>query len=230
MVCSNAGSYSDEVAEFAIGLMLAAGKSIVKFDRAAEGGRLRAPEARRPRAAGGLLQGKDAGNRRIWRDRQVDGQAGEAFRDEGSRVREAPGQRQRGQVAQREGRADEAAPRIGRGGACGAPHESHQGLIGREELAAMRPGAMHRERRPGGGSPEGGDLRPPRRGIQGSSTRPTSGGRTRRAWSRSLPTCRSWSSRTSSGPRTASGPSAIITGTVGKGVVENLTRYFRGRR
>src|SRR5438309_5445024 len=33
VVCSNAGSYSDEVAEFAIGLMLAAGKSIVKFDR-----------------------------------------------------------------------------------------------------------------------------------------------------------------------------------------------------
>jgi len=27
----------------------------------------------------------------------------------------------------------------------------------------------------------------------------------------------------------ASGPSAIISGTVGKGVVENLTRYFRGR-
>src|SRR5208282_3416883 len=26
-----------------------------------------------------------------------------------------------------------------------------------------------------------------------------------------------------------SGPSAIITGTVGKGLVENLTRYFNGR-
>ncbi|MDG7020347.1 MAG: hypothetical protein JRN23_00275 [Nitrososphaerota archaeon] len=33
VVCSNAGGYSDEVAEFAIGLMLAAGKRIVKFDR-----------------------------------------------------------------------------------------------------------------------------------------------------------------------------------------------------
>ena len=30
--CSNAGAYSDEVAEFAIGLMLAAAKSIVRFD------------------------------------------------------------------------------------------------------------------------------------------------------------------------------------------------------
>jgi phosphoglycerate dehydrogenase-like enzyme len=27
----------------------------------------------------------------------------------------------------------------------------------------------------------------------------------------------------------ASGPSAIITGRVGKGLVENLTRYFEGR-
>ena len=33
VVCSNAGGYSDEVAEFAIGLMLASGKSIAKFDR-----------------------------------------------------------------------------------------------------------------------------------------------------------------------------------------------------
>ena len=33
VLCSNAGAYSDEVAEFAIGMMLAAGKSIVKFDR-----------------------------------------------------------------------------------------------------------------------------------------------------------------------------------------------------
>ncbi len=33
MICSNAGSYSDEVAEFAIGFMLAAGKSILVFDR-----------------------------------------------------------------------------------------------------------------------------------------------------------------------------------------------------
>ncbi|HUK75203.1 MAG TPA: 2-hydroxyacid dehydrogenase [Nitrososphaerales archaeon] len=33
VLCSNAGGYSDEVAEFAIGMMLAAGKSIVKFDR-----------------------------------------------------------------------------------------------------------------------------------------------------------------------------------------------------
>jgi phosphoglycerate dehydrogenase-like enzyme len=32
-VCSNAGGYSDEVAEFAIGLLLAAGKGLVKFDR-----------------------------------------------------------------------------------------------------------------------------------------------------------------------------------------------------
>ena len=33
VVCSNAGSYSDEVGEFAIGLMLAAGKSLARFDR-----------------------------------------------------------------------------------------------------------------------------------------------------------------------------------------------------
>jgi phosphoglycerate dehydrogenase-like enzyme len=33
VVCSNAGGYSDEVAEFAIGLLLAAGKDIVTFDR-----------------------------------------------------------------------------------------------------------------------------------------------------------------------------------------------------
>jgi phosphoglycerate dehydrogenase-like enzyme len=32
-VCSNAGGYSDEVAEFAIALLLAAGKGLVKFDR-----------------------------------------------------------------------------------------------------------------------------------------------------------------------------------------------------
>ena len=32
-ICSNAGAYSDEVAEFVIGLMLASGKSIIKFDR-----------------------------------------------------------------------------------------------------------------------------------------------------------------------------------------------------
>ena len=32
LMCSNAGAYSDEVAEFAIGLMLAATKSIVRFD------------------------------------------------------------------------------------------------------------------------------------------------------------------------------------------------------
>jgi phosphoglycerate dehydrogenase-like enzyme len=38
-VCSNAGGYSDEVGEFAIGLMLAAGKSIVRFDRQLRDGR-----------------------------------------------------------------------------------------------------------------------------------------------------------------------------------------------
>ena len=36
VVCSNAGGYSDEVGEFAWGLLLSAGKRIVKMDAADE--------------------------------------------------------------------------------------------------------------------------------------------------------------------------------------------------
>jgi len=41
VVCSNAGATRTRVAEFAVGLMLAAGKSIVKFDRVLRAGPLR---------------------------------------------------------------------------------------------------------------------------------------------------------------------------------------------
>jgi len=83
------------VAEFAVGLMLAAGKSIVKFDRVLRAGTSAHQRLDELGSQVTFFRGKTLGIVGMV-DRQVDGEAGQAVRDEGDGFREASDQRSRG--------------------------------------------------------------------------------------------------------------------------------------
>ncbi len=228
VVCSNAGSYSDEVAEFAIGLMLAAGKSIVKFDRQLRAGvyaRQRLDDLGRQVA---FLRGKTLG---IVGYGGIGRSTGRLARPFGMKVL----------AFGRHPVKERWVKRVkGKGGLTRLLRESDvvvlavpltnatRGLIGGEELAAMRPGATlvnvargevvqkeaiydHLVKNPG--FVYATDVWwPDKHGVE--------------SFSPDLPFLEL---ENFIGTPHASGPSAIISGTVGKGVVENLTRYFKGR-
>lgn len=227
VVCSNAGSYSDEVGEFAIGLMLAAGKSIVKFDRQLRAGvyaRQRLDDLGRQVA---FFRGKTLGivgyggiGRSTRRMARPFGMKVLAF----------------GRHPVRDGGVKQLR---GKGGLMRLLRESDvvllavpltnatRGLIGREELAAMKPGGMLVNVARGEVVQEEAIydhlVKNPRFVYATDVWWPDRQGA--ESFSPDLPLLEL---ENFIGTPHASGPSAIISGTVGKGVVENLTRYFKG--
>ena len=228
VVCSNAGGYSEEVAEFAIGLMLAAGKSIVKFDRELRAGAFahqRLDDLGRQVA---FFRGKTLGIVGYGGIGRATARMAKPF---GMKVL----------AFGRHPVSDKGVKSLrGRAGLMKLLRESDvvvlavpltnvtRGMIGREELGAMRPGGKlvnvargevvqkeaiydHLVKNPGFAYatdvwwPDG-------QGVE--------------SFSPDLPFLEL---ENFIGTPHCSGPSAIITGTVGKGVVENLTRYFEGR-
>jgi len=229
VVCSNAGSYSDEVAEFAIGLILAAGKSIVKFDRQLRAGAFAHQRLDVLGRQVAFFRGKTLGIVGYGGIGRSTGRMAKAF---GMKIL-AFG---RHPVSDRG-----VKPLRGRAGLMKLLRESDvvvlavpltnatRGLIGREELAVMRPGSTlvnvargevvqkeaiyeHLVKNPG--FVYATDVWwPDRQGAE--------------SFSPDLPFLEL---ENFIGTPHCSGPSAIISGTVGKGVVENLTRYFKGQR
>jgi phosphoglycerate dehydrogenase-like enzyme len=228
VVCSNAGSYSDEVGEFAIGMMLAAGKSIVKFDRQLRAGafaRQRLDDLGRQVT---FFRGKTLGIVGYGGIGKSTARMAKAFGMEVLAFGRHP--------------MDERGVRLlrGKAGLTKLLRESDvvvlavpltiatRGMIGREELAAMKPGAMivnvargevvqkealydHLVKNPGFVFTT--DVWwPDANGVE--------------SFSPDLPFLELGNFI---GTPHASGPSAIISGRVGKGVVENLTRYFKGQ-
>jgi phosphoglycerate dehydrogenase-like enzyme len=228
VVCSNAGGYSDEVAEFAIGLMLAAGKSIVKFDRQLRAGAFKHQRLDELGRQVAFFRGKTLGIIGYGGIGRATGRMAKTF---GMKVL-AFGRHpvsERG-VRSLSGRA--GLVRLLRDSdvvVLAVPlTNSTRGLIGREELAAMRPGATlvnvargevvqkeaiydHLAKNPGFAYAT--DVWwPDRQGVE--------------TFSPDLPFLEL---ENFIGTPHASGPSAIVTGRVGRGVVENLTRYFKGQ-
>jgi phosphoglycerate dehydrogenase-like enzyme len=227
VVCSNAGSYSDEVGEFVIGLMLATGKSIVKFDRQLRAGvyaHKRLDELGRQVA---FFKGKIIG---IVGYGGIGRSTARLAKPFGMKVL-AFGRhpiRERGVVAVK-----------GRSGLMKLLRESDvvvlavpltkatKGMIGRGELAAMKPGGM---------------LVNVARGevVQKQAVYDHLVGHPEFAYATDVwwPDSEGVETFTPDlpflelenfiGTPHASGPTAIVTGRVGKGVVENLTRYFKG--
>jgi len=228
VVCSNAGSYSDEVAEFAIGLMLSAGKSIVKFDRELRAGAFahqRLDDLGRQVA---FLRGKTLGVVGYGGIGRATGRMAKPF---GMKIL----------AFGRHPVSDKGVKSLrGRAGLLRLLRESDvvvlavpltnvtSGMIGREELGAMRAGGTlvnvargevvqkdaiydHLVKNPG--FVYATDVWwPDKQGAE--------------SFSPDLPFLEL---ENFIGTPHCSGPSAIITGTVGRGVVENLTRYFEGR-
>ncbi|HVC26800.1 MAG TPA: NAD(P)-dependent oxidoreductase [Nitrososphaerales archaeon] len=228
VICSNAGSYSDEVAEFAIGLMLVTGKSIIKFDRQLRAGvyaRQRLDDLGRQvaffRAKTIGIVGYGGIGRSTARLAKPFGMKVIAFgrhpvTDKG--VRSLSGRTGLMRLLRESDVVVLAVPLT----------NATRGLIGKEELAAMRPGAAlvnvargevvqkeaiydHLVKNPG--FVYATDVWwPDKQGAE--------------SFSPDLPFLEL---DNFVGTPHASGPSAIISGKVGKGVVENLTRYFKGQ-
>jgi phosphoglycerate dehydrogenase-like enzyme len=227
VVCSNAGSYSDEVGEFVIGLMLAAGKSIAKFDRQLRAGAYAHQKLDELGRQVAFFKGKTIG---------IVGYGGIGR----STARLAKPFGMKILAFGRHPIHDRGVERVkGRSGLMRLLRESDvvvlavpltkvtKGMIGREELAAMKPDGTlvnvargnvvqkeatydHLVRNPGFAYAT--DVWwPDKEGVE--------------TFAPDLPFLEL---ENFVGTPHASGPSAIITGRVGKGVVENLTRYFRG--
>jgi len=228
VVCSNAGGYSDEVAEFAIGLMLAAGKGIVKFERQLRAGvyaRQRLDDLGRQVA---FFRGKTIG---------IVGYGG--IGRSTARLAKSFGMKI---LAFGRHPSDDKGVRLlrGRAGLLRLLRDSDvvvlavpltkatKGMIGREELAAMRPSAtlvnvargevvdkeaVYDHLVKNQGFVYATDVWwPDKEGAE--------------SFSPDLPFLEL---ENFIGTPHASGPTAIISGTVARGVVENLTRYFKGK-
>lgn len=228
VVCSNAGSYSDEVGEFVIGLMLATGKSIVKFDRQLRTGAYSHQKLDELGRQVAFFKGKTIG---------IVGYGGIGR----STARLAKPFGMKVLAFGRHPVHDRWVEQVeGRSGLVRLLRESDvvvlalpltkvtRGMIGRKELAAMKPDAIlvnvargdvvqkqaiydHLVKNPGFAYAT--DVWwPDKDGVE--------------TFSPDLPFLEL---ENFIGTPHASGPSAIITGRVGKGVVENLTRYFTGQ-
>jgi phosphoglycerate dehydrogenase-like enzyme len=228
VVCSNAGGYSDEVAEFAIGLMFAAGKSIVKLDRQLRAGvyaRKSLDELGREVA---FFKGKVLGivgyggiGRSTAKMAKPFGMKILAFGRHPVDDRGVTSLRGRTGLARLLRESDVVVLAV-------PLTNATKGLIGREELARMKPDATLVNVARGEvvqkeavydhlvknlGFVYAADVWwPDEKGVE--------------SFSPDLPF---FELENFIGTPHASGPSAIISGTVGKGVVENLTRYFKGQ-
>jgi len=228
VVCSNAGSYSEEVGEFAIGLMLAAGKGIAKFDRQLRAGvfaRQKLDDLGRQVA---FFRGKTLG---IVGYGGIGRSTARMAKPFGMKIL-AFGRhpvKERGVKSLRGGAGLTRLLRESEAVVLAVPlTNATKGMIGREELAAMKADATlvnvargevvekealydHLVKNPGFVYatdvwwPDG----------EGAET-----------FAPDLPFLEL---ENFIGTPHASGPSAIISGRVGKGLVENLTRYFKGQ-
>ncbi len=227
ILCSNAGGYSDEVAEFAVGLMLAAGKGIVRFDRERRAGsyamqRLdelgRRVEPFRGKTMG--IVGYGGIGRSTARMVKAFGMSLVAFgrhplKEEGVKLRR--GREGLRRLLRESDVVVLAVPLT----------TATKGLIGADELRIMKPDAIlvnvargevvlkeplyqHLVRNPRFFYAT--DVWWPEGGVE--------------SFSPDLPFLKLDNFL---GTPHASGPSAIQTGSVAKGVIENLTRYFTGR-
>ncbi len=228
VVCSNAGGYSDEVAEFAIGLMLAAGKGIARFDRRLRAGvytRQRLDELGQQVA---FFKGRTLG---IVGYGGIGRSTARMAKPFGMRVLAF------GRHPIRDGGVEAAR---GRAGLMRLLRESDvvvlavpltnstRGLIGKEELAAMKPNATLVNVARGEVVQERAiyeHLLRNREFVYATDVWwPDEGGM--ESFSPELPFLQL---ENFIGTPHASGPSAIISGAVARGVIENLTRYFTGR-
>jgi len=228
VVCSNAGSYSDEVAEFAIGLMLAAGKSIVKFDHQLRAGVFERQKLDEIGRQVGFFKGKTIGivgyggiGKSTARMARSFGMKVLAFGRHPVHERGVKSLRGKAGLARLLRESDAVVLAV-------PLTKATIGMIGREELAAMKPGAtlvnvargevVHRESiydhlTENQGFVYATDVWwPDKDGVE--------------SFSPDLPFL---DLQNFIGTPHASGPSAIVTGRVGKGLVDNLTRYFTGR-
>ncbi len=228
VVCSNAGSYSDEVAEFAMGLMLAAGKRIVRFDSQLRAGVYKRQELDELGRQVVFFKGKTLGivgyggigrsTARLARSlgMNVQGFGRHPIKDRG--VKAVKGKTGLTRLLRESDVVVLALPLT----------NATRGLIGRDELTTMKPNAILVNVARGevvdkeaiydhlAGNP----------GFVYSTDVWWPDGDGVESFSPDLPflECDNFI-----GTPHVSGPSAIISGTVAKGVVENLKRYFRGR-
>jgi phosphoglycerate dehydrogenase-like enzyme len=227
VVCSNAGSYSDEVGEFVIGLMLATGKSIVKFDRQLRAGLYAHQKLDELGRQVAFFKGKTIGivgyggiGRSTARLAKPFGMKVLAFGRHPIHDRGVEAVKGRPGLTKLLRESDVVVLAV-------PLTKVTRGMIGRDELAAMRPDGMlvnvargdvvqkqaiydHLVKNPGFAYAT--DVWwPDKDGVE--------------TFSPDLPFLEL---ENFIGTPHASGPSAIITGQVGKGVVENLTRYFKG--
>ncbi len=228
VLCSNAGSYSEEVAEFAIGLMLAAGKSIVKFDRQLRTGvysRQRLDDLGRQVT---FFKGKTLGivgyggiGRSTARLAKTLGMRVMAFgrhpvRDSG--VEALRGKAGLMRLLRKSDAVILAVPLT----------NATKGLIGKEELAAMMPGAILV-------NVARGEV-VQKEAVYDRLVRNPAFVYATDVWWPDLTGGESFSPdlpflelENFIGTPHSSGPNAIVTGSVAKGAVENLMRYFKGR-
>jgi phosphoglycerate dehydrogenase-like enzyme len=227
VVCSNAGSYSDEVAEFAIGLLLSAAKSIVRLDRHLRAGTYARQNLRELGRQVTALKGKTLG---------IVGYGG--IGRSTARLAKAFGMKV---LAFGRHPVNDSGVRLlrGRTGLMRLLRDSDvvvlavpltnatRRLIGREELAAMRPSAILVNVARGEVVRKDAMydhlVRHPEFVYATDVWWPDSGGV--ESFSPDLPFLELGNFI---GTPHTSGPSAIVTGTVAKGVIENLTRYFKG--
>ena len=227
VVCSNAGGYSDEVAEFVIGLMLAAGKGIVKFERQLRAGvyaRQRLDDLGRQVT---FFRGKTIG---IVGYGGIGRSTAKLAKPFGMKV-----------LAFGRHPAHDKGVRLlrGRAGLLRLLRESDvvvlavpltkatKGLIGAEELAAMRPSATLVNVARGEVVQKEAlyDHLVRNRGFVYATDVWWPDDEGTETFSPDLPFLEL---ENFIGTPHASGPTAIISGTVAKGAVENLTRYFKG--
>ena len=227
-VCSNAGGYSDEVAEFAIGLMLAGGKGIVKFDRALRSGTYERPRLGDLGLETAFFRGKTLGivgyggiGRATARLARAFGMTVMAFGrhkvNEGG-VRPVSGRRGLMKLLSHSDVVVLAVPLT----------KATKGLIGGQELAAMKPSAILVNVARGEVVKKEAvyDHLTKNKGFIYATDVwwPDASGL--ESFSPDLPFLEL---ENFIGTPHASGPTAIITGAVAKGAVDNLRRFYEGK-
>jgi glycerate dehydrogenase len=233
VLCSNAGAYSDEVAEFAIGLMLAAAKSIVKFDL----------ELRRGTYADGSQSRRqldELGSKVSFMNGKTLGIIGYGGIGRSTARLARPFGMKVLAFGRHEIRDRGVTPLRGKNGLKGLLRESDvvvlalpltkatRGFIGREELAAMKADAILVNVARGEVVQEQAVydwlVKNPKFVYATDVWWPKEGGP--ESFSPNLPFLEL---DNFIGTPHASGPSALHTGSVAKGSIENLMRYFRGQ-
>ena len=227
-VCSNAGGYSDEVAEFTIGLMLAGGKSIVKFDRELRSGAYKRQKLDDLGREAAFFRGKTLGivgyggiGRSTARLARAFGMIVLAFgrhRVEESWVKQMSGRKGLMRLLADSDVVVLAVPLT----------KATKGMIGSEELAAMRRDAILVNVARGEVVQKQAiyDHLTRNRGFVYATDVWWPDGSGVESFSPELPFLEL---ENFIGTPHASGPSAIISGTVAKGVVDNLRRYYEGK-